>query len=45
MSMIVIPIMIESERTIFSFISTSKWMSWQRTKTHSNPFFLCFHWS
>jgi hypothetical protein len=27
MSMIVIPIMVESERTILFFISTSKWKS------------------
>ena len=45
MSMIVIPIMIESERTILFFISTSKWKSYQRTITQFNPFFLCFHWS
>jgi len=44
MNIIVIPIMIESERTILFFISTSKWKSWQRTKTYSNTFFMCFHW-
>ncbi len=43
MRMIVIPIMIESERTVPFFISTSKWKIQQRTKTYFNRLFLRFH--
>jgi len=40
---IVIPIMIESERLILFFISTPKRKSCQKTKKHFNAFLLYFH--